>query len=361
MVDDAAPFPFDHASMSHAEVGRLNQYVKRFPNLEDGIARLRGPLEQLLGAPLTLKPSAPRVVAAQRSRDALFDPGVAIAIDGEDAARVVLMLDARIAAVLVNRAVGGEGGPAIGGPVALSATESGVIAFLVAFALRQLELGWVVARVEVREPATLLPATDALRSDVSVFIAGDRGLARLLIGTQSLRPQPPTQMSSLPVTLIARRGTATLSRHEAGTLEHGDIVILSESTNEIWVHARGDSSRLFECTADHGSLTITRCVERPPVEVGQGAKTVNDPANEEAPTTLGTAALDDVPIEVSAEVARFTLPLAELTHLKPGEVLTSGVALSDRVTLRVGDKVIAVGELVEVDGEIGVRVNTLAP
>ena len=39
-----------------------------------------------------------------------------------------------------------------------------------------------------------------------------------------------------------------------------------------------------------------------------------------------------------------------------GEVLTTGTALGQRVTLRAGDRAIASGELVDVDGEVGVRV-----
>lgn len=64
----------------------------------------------------------------------------------------------------------------------------------------------------------------------------------------------------------------------------------------------------------------------------------------------------DVPVELVVELARFELPLAELAGLAPGEVLATGRALGERVLLRAGERVVAVGELVEVEGEIGVRV-----
>lgn len=68
----------------------------------------------------------------------------------------------------------------------------------------------------------------------------------------------------------------------------------------------------------------------------------------------------DAPIAVSVEIARFSLPLAELSAVQVGEVLTTGRAIGERVSLRAGDRVLATGELVDVDGEIGVRILELA-
>lgn len=67
-------------------------------------------------------------------------------------------------------------------------------------------------------------------------------------------------------------------------------------------------------------------------------------------------AAGDAPVDVVVEVARIAMPLGELAALRPGEVLVTGRALGERVTLRVGERTIALGELVDVDGEIGVRI-----
>lgn len=71
------------------------------------------------------------------------------------------------------------------------------------------------------------------------------------------------------------------------------------------------------------------------------------------------ATVGDAPIELSIEVARFAMTLDELARLRPGEVLASGQALGEKVTLRAGDRAIARGELVQVDGEIGIRITAL--
>jgi flagellar motor switch/type III secretory pathway protein FliN len=68
----------------------------------------------------------------------------------------------------------------------------------------------------------------------------------------------------------------------------------------------------------------------------------------------------DAPIELCIELARFTLPLGELSALRAGEVLSTGRAIGELVTLSAGGRVFARGELCEVDGEIGVRIAELS-
>ena len=50
-----------------------------------------------------------------------------------------------------------------------------------------------------------------------------------------------------------------------------------------------------------------------------------------------------------------------LLELSPGQVLPLGRRTGDRVELRAGGKVIGDGELIDVDGELAVRVVRLAP
>ena len=61
-------------------------------------------------------------------------------------------------------------------------------------------------------------------------------------------------------------------------------------------------------------------------------------------------------IEVIAELGRLVLRGEEVAGLGPGSVLVLGRAGASPVALRVGDEIWAEGELVDVDGELGVRV-----
>ena len=51
--------------------------------------------------------------------------------------------------------------------------------------------------------------------------------------------------------------------------------------------------------------------------------------------------------------------LRDLARLAPGAVLPLGIDRSGRVTLRIGERAVARGELVEVDGAVGVRIGAL--
>jgi type III secretion protein Q len=56
------------------------------------------------------------------------------------------------------------------------------------------------------------------------------------------------------------------------------------------------------------------------------------------------------------ELARVELTVAQLASLRAGEVLTTGTMVGTQVALRAGDRVVARGELVDVEGELGVRI-----
>ena len=77
-------------------------------------------------------------------------------------------------------------------------------------------------------------------------------------------------------------------------------------------------------------------------------------SNTDATTVLGAAS-----IEVVAELGRITLRGDELLGLAPGAVLALGAGRTG-ISLRVGGEVWAEGEIVDIDGELGVRVTRLA-
>jgi len=75
--------------------------------------------------------------------------------------------------------------------------------------------------------------------------------------------------------------------------------------------------------------------------------------------TDATTVLSEASIEVVAELGRVTLRGDELLGLAPGAVLAIGAGRTS-VSLRVGGEAWADGEIVDIDGELGVRVTRLA-
>ena len=80
--------------------------------------------------------------------------------------------------------------------------------------------------------------------------------------------------------------------------------------------------------------------------------------------TLRAAALQAVPIEIRVTVGRARPLLREVMDLAPDAVLALDTRVEDPVALYVGDRLIAEGELVELDGDragqLAVRVTRLA-
>jgi len=103
-----------------------------------------------------------------------------------------------------------------------------------------------------------------------------------------------------------------------------------------------------------GKLAIGGGFSPLPHEEGNMSVSGNSGSNRDATTVLAAAS-----IEVVAEVGRITLRGDELLGLAPGAVLAMGKERA-RVALRVGGEVWADGEIVDIDGELGVRVTRLA-
>ena len=75
----------------------------------------------------------------------------------------------------------------------------------------------------------------------------------------------------------------------------------------------------------------------------------------------GAAVLASAPIEVVAEIGRVPMRGDEVLGLISGVVLSLGERRRDLVTLRVGGRAWARGELVNVDDDLGVRITEILP
>jgi flagellar motor switch/type III secretory pathway protein FliN len=69
-------------------------------------------------------------------------------------------------------------------------------------------------------------------------------------------------------------------------------------------------------------------------------------------------AIADAPVVVRVEVGACELPAREWASLKKGDVITLKKRLGEAVSLRVSGVEVAQGELVQIDGEVGVRILT---
>jgi flagellar motor switch protein FliN len=85
-------------------------------------------------------------------------------------------------------------------------------------------------------------------------------------------------------------------------------------------------------------------------------------APQQAPPILdaGLELLLDIELEAALRFGCKELPLSEILDLGPGDVVQLDRNVADPVDLIVGDKIVARGEVVLVDGNFGLRVTEVA-
>jgi flagellar motor switch/type III secretory pathway protein FliN len=96
-----------------------------------------------------------------------------------------------------------------------------------------------------------------------------------------------------------------------------------------------------------------------------GPLDASPPREEETMTEHDTnpivEALGDIPIVVRVEIGTAQMPAREWSSLGPGDVVGLGRRIAEPVVLRVGGAEVARGELVDIEGEVGVRIVSRTP
>jgi len=91
-----------------------------------------------------------------------------------------------------------------------------------------------------------------------------------------------------------------------------------------------------------------------------GASEAKMDVSEEAKLSPGVELLLDVELEAALRFGCCEMPLGEILELGPGDVVELDRHVSDPVDLVVGDKIVARGEVVLVNGNFGLRVTEVA-
>jgi type III secretion protein Q len=68
----------------------------------------------------------------------------------------------------------------------------------------------------------------------------------------------------------------------------------------------------------------------------------------------------EYPVALEVELARVPVTLGELARLEPGAVLPLPIDRRGMVVLKLGDRTFARGQLVDVEGAVGVRIDSIA-
>ncbi len=284
-----------------------------------------------------------------------------------------------LAARLGRRALGVDAVDELPAPRPLTVAEQGAFAFLVS-ALADgspLRVDGIVERPPEGGAAAVAhlfgdPWVLALEARVRTPV-GD-GWARLLV-PERLRVRTPlvrrvgavmarrARLAEARVALRLEVGRTRLPRADFAEVAPRDIVLFDNFGprppfgGPITLRLGGGG---FAAHLGGDGLTIlspyrlgVTTMEKPDEPGGAGKP---DEGAGERDDAASDALLRELPVEVVCELGRVTMSGRELLELRPGAVIPVGRPLAGPVDLTVGGRVVARGELVDVEGEIGVRV-----
>lgn len=207
--------------------------------------------------------------------------------------------------------------------------------------------------------------------------------------------------------LRAEIGKAEISTADLSSVDRGDVVLIDEVTArpdkdeggtarlkigngvvgridadvvveggrfkaKISAFQLGDEARVsapVEGEADSAEGAPPDEVDGPAEDAGEqpddttnpvAGKTMEGLVDENADQAEGGDLLNDIPLQIAVELSRVPITAEEVVALKIGQVLDLNKVPGEPVDLSVNGKIVARGELVEVEGHLGVRILSLA-
>lgn len=228
------------------------------------------------------------------------------------------------------------------------------------------------------------PEEGALCLDIEISIEKHKFWARL-ITSQKLQRELIDHFASekltveklspnLPLLLHIELGGTTLEMSEWKAVSVGDLLLLDRCSFDP-LHQKGTatltlgSTPLFQLRLKEGEIKIldhafyqeesymphkkhTEENEESPSEDRPLWSTPNG-ENEAVGKILSSS---QIPLTLTVEVARLTLPLEKVMHLKPGNLLDLNIGPAPTVHLTVGGRPVARGELVKIGDSVGVKI-----
>jgi flagellar motor switch/type III secretory pathway protein FliN len=370
------PFPWSSLeAIVRADVGALQEmrrWIARSVRLEPfarALTELVGDDVQLVGA---------RASRGTSTGVRAFEGGLCVVLaPGDDAATALLEVEPALAAALLARVLQRPPLGAVKVTAHPSPEMAGALAAVVVAALRRAHADAAPPRVlSAGGAASVLdafasPASAALAVSLTVLVGDDAYAARLVLRRGGAFAAPPAEWTarqlaalgevplSLPIVACAtparvsdvgalRVGDAWLPgtwpldlarEHAAGAWSLRGPVLLAAPAAVSGVRAR---------LAPDGRLVLSGevdavCGAEATMTESEGERTLLD-------------AVGDVPVIVRVEIGEARMAARDLASLVRGDVITVGRRVGELVLLRVGGIPVARGELVNVDGEVGVRI-----
>jgi flagellar motor switch/type III secretory pathway protein FliN len=399
------PFPWRSLeTLPAANIAALHD-VRRWAQRSVRLDAFSAALAEIVGAPLTVRVRR----ATPRAAGGALDGGVALVLAREGAGPAALdtacaalvAVDGALAALVVSRVLR-RPTPRVSGPLARDAAgpTAGALAAIVmaaarrAHADRESDLPVVVAAGAAVDLETrfVQPERHWLAIALTILVGDEAFDARVVVAREVAEWLPDTAwtrcdlaaLGATPLAMPIVACTAAMTVDELADLRGGDALLLGPAWR-LALRSQGGDTRLVGDVvlaapgATHG--VRARLVEDGRLVLSGEAGGVDDgegnaagdlesmDAVEKAQKTVagkqagsepaGEALLDavgDIPVVVRVEIGEAQMAAREWAGLAAGDVIALGRRVGELVVLRVGGVAVARGELVNVDGEVGVRI-----
>jgi len=284
-----------------------------------------------------------------------------------------------LAASVVSRALGRRAPRAVNPSWSVPESLAGAFAAILVAAARRARNGEAIVVLDAG-PASSMPehlaspsppegqasVASGIAASLTVSIDGEAFAARLVVGRAAVRPgrfawarRDLSSLGPTPLSIPIVASVAVCAPAVVDALGPGDILIASPwplalrpggaFCGPVLLAAPCESAvgvrALF---GDDGRLVLSGEIEplcAAEADMGEA---------EESAAIL--SALGDVPVLVRVEIGEARMSAREWASLRRGDVVTVGRRLGEQVVLRVAGVPVARGQLVDVEGEVGVRI-----
>jgi flagellar motor switch/type III secretory pathway protein FliN len=357
-MNAATPAPFPWGRVPRVERAAIAARQELFAGLLGALdpTRIAGALSHLLGEPLEVTRAL--LLARRRGEVAPASPEHSVTLEfPEHALRLTLQPEADLVRVCVARVLEQE--------FELGWADTGIDAALRgAFAALALEVLRRAARREAPELAEPgeLQSPWLLRGSISVRFAAKPYRVELWVEQLEIAPRARAARARVG---LARLGGVRIRVPWVSAVSSIELTALGGlQIGDVWLP--GASAWLGGDAPLSAGLLVPAGSERGfPIVVSDGRIVLGADAvlvHEELESSMSQEESElerivgETPLVVRLELGTLELSAAEWAALRPGDVVQSGRRIDDLVILRVAGREIARGELVDIEGELGVRI-----
>lgn len=359
---NVAPFPWASLEkLSRAEVAAASR-LRRFVRSHVRTTALASELSEITKKRISSVERGVRRLDPSRS----VEGAVGLLVSAADGSAVALIeVEAAFAAALVGAALS-RAAPRVHDASRPAPPEIvGAVAAVLVAAARRAHAD-VVLRVIAAGPASRLARDfaaaqpEAVTSWHTVLLDDDAFDVRVSAAGSALPPASveidlASALGAAPISIPLVVARAVAARAEVTALSAGDAFVVPRAALSVKGQALVGPVMLVPSSgerglgadlAEGGRLVLRGRVESSPW----------DPAMSDETGTTTMDVLEDSPVVVRVEIGVVEMKASEWAALGAGDVVTLGRRVGDPALLRVGGVEVARGELVQVDGEIGVKI-----